>query len=80
MSDEVAALLRDIRDNQREAIAMQREAVATQREHVALYKAQHARWLRMTRFITWFALPMLVVAFAAMLWPWFRYFWWMFTR
>ena len=62
MSEEVAALLREVRDNQREAIA-------AQREHLALYKAQHARWMRMTRVVGWLVIPGFLILLALLLWP-----------
>ena len=76
MSEDQIALLREIRDNQREALAMQREAVQTQREHVAMYKAQFDRWMRLTRFL----LPFLLVMLVVVAWPWLRYLWWWITQ
>lgn len=73
MSDEVAALLREVRDNQREAIAVQRE-------HLALYKAQHARWMRMTRVVAWVLVPALCILLALLLWPYVRSLYWMLMR
>ena len=80
MSDEVASLLREIRDNQREALAMQRDAVAVQREHATLYKGQHVRWLRMTRIVMWILVPALMLLMATILWPYARWLLWWITR
>ena len=80
MSDEVTALLRQIADNQREALALQRE-------HMRLYAAQldrverindraeaiQARAGRGVRLVLWIALPLLLVLMGFMLWPWLRY-------
>lgn len=79
MSDEVIALLRQIADNQREALQLQRE-------HMRLYAAQldrverindraeslQARAGRALRVVLWLALPLLLVLLGFMLWPWLR--------
>lgn len=76
MSEDQVALLREIRDNQREALAMQREALATQREQSTVYKTHIERWTRLTRLITRLLIPLLLVAMLAIAWPYFRYLWW----
>jgi len=76
VSDEAASLLREIRDNQREALAMQRDAIAVQREHVTLYRAQHHRWMRMTRVVIWILIPALILLMATILWPYVRWLLW----
>ena len=85
MSDETLALLREIRDNQREAIALQKE-------HLAKYLAQldrveklndraealQARGGRGLKFIVFVLLPVIALALVAMLWPTLRYLaWWL---
>ena len=81
MSEDIAALLREIRDNQREALQMQRE-------HIALYTQQLARVVRINdraeaiqsrasksvKAILWIALPLVAVLLAFMLWPYIRYY------
>ena len=81
MSDDIAALLREIRDNQREALQLQRE-------HVALYTRQLARVERINdraeaiqsrasksiRFVVWVALPLVGLLLAVLLWPYLRYY------
>lgn len=80
MSDDIAALLREIRDNQREALQVQRE-------HVALYTQQLARVERINdraeaiqsragrsiKIVLWIALPLVGLLLLAMLWPYLRY-------
>ena len=76
MTDESAlALLREIRDNQREALRVQRE-------HVAMYQRQldridgindraesiQRRAGKALRFILWIALPLLAVALLLLIW------------
>ena len=81
MSDDIAALLREIRDNQREALQIQRE-------HMTLYTQQLARVERINdraeaiqsrasksvKAILWIALPLVAVLLAFMLWPYIRYY------
>lgn len=76
----VAQLLRDIRDQQRESLALQRE-------HIALYKAQMDRIERLNaqaeslqgragralKGLLWFAIPLLVLVLLLMAWPYARY-------
>lgn len=80
MSDEVTALLRQIADNQRDALQLQRE-------HMRLYAAQldrverindraeaiQARAGRSIRLVLWIALPLVCLLLDFMLWPWLRY-------
>jgi hypothetical protein len=80
MSDDALALLREIRDNQQAALQLQRE-------HMALYQRQldrverindraeaiHGRAAKAVRFVLWFAMPLVALLLALMLWPWLRY-------
>ena len=80
MPDDTNGLLREIRDNQQEALRLQRE-------HMALYQRQldrverindraeaiQARASKAVRIILWIALPLALVVLATMLWPWLRY-------
>ena len=81
MADEIElALLREIRDNQREALQVQRE-------HMQLYQQQLARVERINDraeaiqgragraaiFIFWIAVPLVALLLALMLWPYLRY-------
>lgn len=81
MSDEVLALLREIRDNQREALQVQRE-------HIRLYTEQlsrverindhaeqiQARASRSAKLVLRIAVPLLVLLILFMLWPYLRYY------
>lgn len=81
MSEDIAALLREIRDNQREALRMQRE-------HIDLYAQQlsrverindraeaiQSRASRSIKAVLWIALPLVGLLLAAMLWPYLRYY------
>jgi hypothetical protein len=81
MSEDIAALLREIRDNQREALQIQRE-------HIALYTRQLARVERINdraeaiqsrasrsiKAVLWIALPLVALLLAIMLWPYIRYY------
>lgn len=76
---EIASLLRDIRDQQREALRLQQE-------HMALYRSQldrverindraealQSRSTRAIRLILWLALPLVMVLLFLMLWPYLR--------
>ena len=80
MAEDTNALLREIRDNQQEALRLQRE-------HMALYQQQlsrverindraeaiQARASKAVRFVLWIALPLVLLLLATMLWPWLRY-------
>ena len=77
---EVTQLLRELRDQQRESLALQRE-------HIALYKAQMERIERLNaqaeslqgragkalKGLLWFAIPLLVLVLLLMAWPYARY-------
>jgi len=77
--DTELSLLREIRDQQREALRLQRE-------HMALYQRQldrverindraevlQARAGRAVRLILWVALPLVGLLLALMFWPWLR--------
>jgi ABC-type uncharacterized transport system involved in gliding motility auxiliary subunit len=87
MSEDIAALLREIRDNQREALQIQRE-------HMALYTQQLARVERINdraeaiqsragksiKAVLWVALPLVGLLLAAMLWPYLRYYTFLLTH
>jgi hypothetical protein len=74
--DSELALLREIRDNQREALQVQRE-------HMQLYEQQLARVERINdraeaiqgragraaKFILWIAIPLVFLLLVLMLWP-----------
>lgn len=78
--DSELALLREIRDNQREALQVQRD-------HMQLYQQQLARVERINdraeaiqgraskaaKFILWIAIPLVALLLALMLWPYLRY-------
>jgi hypothetical protein len=80
MSEEITALLREMRDNQREALALQRE-------HMTLYMKQlerverindraesiQQRASRSVKTVLWVALPLALLLIAFMLWPYLRY-------
>ena len=80
MSDDIAALLREICDNQREALQLQRE-------HVSLYLKQldridringraeaiQARAARVMKLVLYVAVPLLGLLILAMAWPYLRY-------
>lgn len=77
--DTELSLLREIRDQQREALRLQRE-------HMALYQRQLDRVERINdraevlqagagravRFILWIALPVVALLLVLMAWPWLR--------
>jgi hypothetical protein len=87
MSEDIAALLREIRDNQREALQMQRD-------HMALYTQQLSRVERINdraeaiqsrasktvKAILWIALPLVALLLAVMLWPYIRYYTYLLTH
>lgn len=87
-TDELAALLSEIRDQQREQIAMQTQALALQREHFSLAQAQIARAERVTdraealqvsagkasRIALWVLVPALLIVLATIIWPYIRYY------
>jgi len=77
---QIAQLLREIRDQQRESLALQRE-------HIAVYKTQMERIERLNvqaeslqgragkalKGLLWFAIPLLVLVLLLMAWPYARY-------
>ena len=83
MSDEVAALLREIRDQQRLQLERQADALAMQRDQFALYRNQLDRVERINdraeaiqgragkavKLVLWIALPLLVLLLVMMSWP-----------
>ena len=87
MSEDIAALLREIRDNQREALTIQRE-------HMALYTQQLARVERINdraeaiqsragksiKLVLWIALPLVLLLIAVVLWPYLRYYTFLLTH
>ena len=76
----IAQLLREIRDQQRESLALQRE-------HIAVYKSQMERIERLNaqaeslqgragkalKGLLWLAIPLLVLVLLLMAWPYARY-------
>ena len=76
----IAQLLREIRDQQRESLALQRE-------HITLYKVQmdrierinasaeslQGRTSKVLKGLLWFAIPLLVLVLLLMAWPYARY-------
>ena len=77
---QIAQLLREIRDQQRESLALQRE-------HIAAFKAQVERIERLNdrteslqgragkalKALLWFVLPLLALVLLLMAWPYARY-------
>lgn len=81
MDDDALALLREIRDNQREALALQREHMALharQLERVERIndraEAIQGRAGRALRFVLWIAVPLVALLLVLMLWPYLRHF------
>ena len=77
--DEAVELLREIRDNQRQALRLQREQMALHQEQLARVErineraeAIQARAGRAARFILWIAIPLVALLLALMLWPYLR--------
>ena len=76
MADEVVALLREIRDQQRLQLERQSEALAMQRDQFALYRSQldrverindraeaiQGRASKAAKLVLWIALPLLAAA------------------
>ena len=87
MSEEIASLLRDIRDQQRIQLDRQAEALALQRRQFEAYEAQlvrvehindraeaiQRRAGKASKVVLWVALPLLLLVLATLVWPWFRY-------
>ena len=74
------ALLRQIRDNQREALQLQREHITMyQRQLDRIEKindraeAMQSRAGKALRFILWIAIPLVALLLLLMLWPYLRY-------
>jgi hypothetical protein len=87
VNEDVVVILQEIRDNQREAIALQRE-------HMALAARQFERAERLQdraeilqsrvggvqKFAAYVLLPVIVIALALLVWPYLRYLWWMISQ
>jgi len=87
MSEEIAALLREIRDQQRLQVGRQREALALHKKQVDRYESQMGRVEHINeraeaiqrragkamKVVLWVALPLVFLILATMLWPWLRY-------
>jgi len=87
MSEEIAALLREIRDQQRLQVERQGEALALQKKQVERYESQMGRVEHINeraeaiqrragkamKVVLWVALPLVFLILATMLWPWLRY-------
>lgn len=81
MSDDIAALLREIRDNQREALQAQREHIRLYTEQLSRVErindraeAIQARASRSVKLVMRIAVPLLVLLILFMLWPYARYY------
>ena len=87
MSEEIAGLLREIRDQQRIQLERQAEALALQHRQFERYEAQlgrvehindraeaiQRRAGKVVKTVLWVALPLLLLVLATLLWPWLRY-------
>jgi len=87
MTDEIAGLLREIRDQQRTQLQGQAEALALQRQQFDLYQQQLGRVERIndraeaiqrragkaTKIVLWLLLPAMLMVLLALAWPWIRY-------
>lgn len=87
MSEEIAGLLREIRDQQRIQIDRQAEGLALQRRQFEAYEAQLGRVEHINdraeaiqrragnamKTVLWVALPLLLLVLTTLLWPWLRY-------
>jgi hypothetical protein len=78
--DETAVLLREIRDDQREALALQRQQHEWVRAQMARAEALQSRAESLQgsagkaiRVILWIALPLLALVLLFVLWPYARY-------
>ena len=76
MSEDIAALLRQIADQQREALQLQREHMRLYAEQLGRVErindraeALQARAGRSIRLVLWCAVPLLLLLIAFMLWP-----------
>jgi hypothetical protein len=81
MSEEIAALLREIAGNQREALQLQREHMRMYTEQLGRVErindraeALQVRAGRSAKLVLWIALPVLMFLLVAGLWPYVRYF------
>ena len=79
-TDETTRLLREIRDNQREAVALQREQVAlvlAQMERIERLndraESLQGRAGKALKAVLWLAIPLLVLVLLLMAWPYARY-------
>ena len=79
-TEETTRLLREIRDNQREAMALQREHIAMHQRQLERIErindraeSLQGRAGRALRAILWIALPLVVLLLALMAWPYARY-------
>ncbi|HZH43715.1 MAG TPA: hypothetical protein VEY50_06500 [Lysobacter sp.] len=84
---DATALLREIRDQQRQQLALANEALALQRQQFELTRSQLDRVERINdraealqnrasrnlRVIGWIALPVVLLLLAFLLWPYLRY-------
>jgi len=77
---EAVQLLREIRDGQREALALQREHIAMyQRQLDRIEKindraeAMQGRAGKALKFILWIAIPLVALLLLLMLWPYLRH-------
>ena len=80
MSEDIAALLREIRDNQREALQIQRDHIALYTQQLARVErindraeAIQARASRSAKLVLRIAVPLLLLLILFMLWPYLRY-------
>ena len=80
MDQEATALLREIRDNQREALALQREHQALVRAQLQRAESLQSRAETLQgsagkaiRAILWIVLPLAGLVLLAMAWPYARY-------
>ena len=87
MTDEIAGLLREIRDQQRTQLQGQAEALALQRQQFDLYQQQLGRVERIndraeaiqrragkaTKIVLWLLLPAMLLVLLTLAWPWIRY-------
>ena len=80
LQSEQLALLREIRDGQREALRLQREQFELVRSQMERAEALQTRAERLQggagkaiRAILWIALPLLALVLLLMLWPYARY-------
>ena len=73
---QIAQLLREIRDQQRESLALQRELIAlhkTQQERIERTASIHSRAGKALKGLLWFAIPLLALILLLMAWPYARY-------